>query len=96
MAEMAIMGTARLLRIALKDVPPEQIPGGIKGGDTKLIWSRDNQDEVASARRTFDDLRKKGFAAFAVDSRGEKGSQIFSFDPSAEKMIMTLPLRGGV
>ena len=95
MGIMSIMGTEGQLRIALKGVPPKQLPEGIKGGDAKLIWSRSNADEVESVRRTFDDLKKKGFAAFSVDSKGEKGKQIFNFDSEAEKLIMVPPLRGG-
>jgi hypothetical protein len=95
MAEMAVMGTEPMLKVALKDVPPEMIPEGIKGGDTKLIWSKNNRDEVESARRTFDELKKKGFSAFAVKKDGEKGEQIFSFDETAEKLIMVPAMRGG-
>jgi hypothetical protein len=32
-------------------------------GDTKIMWSKDNQDEVDVARRTFDDMKKKGYTA---------------------------------
>lgn len=64
-------------------------------GDTKLIWDAANEDEVANARRTFDDLRKKGYAAFAVKAKGEKGVQIRDFDPESEKIIMALPMAGG-
>lgn len=93
--EMAVMGTKGQLDIALKDIPASMIPEGIRGGDTKLIWSADNPDEVENARKTFDSLKKKGFAAFAVKAGGEKGEQIKTFDPEAEKIIMALPMRGG-
>ena len=85
-----------MLKIALKDVPPKLMPDGVKGGDTKLIWNPDNSDEVESARHTFDYLKSKGFAAFkAINERGDKGDQMFSFDPRAARIIMTPPLRGG-
>ena len=32
-----------------------------KSGDTRVIWDPDVPEEVASARRTFDELRKKGY-----------------------------------
>jgi hypothetical protein len=89
------MGTEPQLKVALKDVPESQLPDGIKGGDTKLIWSADNEAEIDNAKRTFDDLRKKGFAAFKVNRLGNKGEQIFSFDAEAEKLILTPALRGG-
>lgn len=65
-------------------------------GDTKIIWSKDNPDEVANAKRTFDDLKKKGFAAFAVTGKnGDKGEQIHAFDANAERLIMIPPMVGG-
>ena len=64
-------------------------------GDTKIIWSADSKDEVANAKRTFDDLRKKGYLAFAVRGTGEKGEQVTAFDASAEKLILAPPMQGG-
>lgn len=64
-------------------------------GDTKVIWSRDNEDEVQNARRTFNDLRKKGYIAYSVKGDGDKGKVITEFDAEAEKLILTPPLRGG-
>ncbi len=65
-------------------------------GDTKLVWDADQPDEVANARRTFDDLLAKGFAAFSVTGReGAKGEQIRRFDPAAERIIMVPQLAGG-
>ena len=66
-----------------------------KTGDTKVIWDPDNEDEVANARRTFDDLKKKGYAAFSANKQGEKGEQIRKFDPEAGRIIMVKALRGG-
>jgi len=64
-------------------------------GDTKLIWSQDNSDEIAAARKLFDELIAKKFAAFDVKKKGGMGEQVFIFDPKAEKIIMTPPLAGG-
>lgn len=65
-------------------------------GDTKIIWSRDNTDEVASARKTFTDLTKKGFLAFRAEGKeGTRGEQITEFDPSAERLILVPQMRGG-
>jgi hypothetical protein len=67
-----------------------------RSGDTKLIWDAENADEVANARRTFDDLKKKGFSAFAVTgAKGSKGEMIREFDPAAERIIMVPALQGG-
>lgn len=66
-------------------------------GDSKLIWSTEQPDEVANARRMFDDLKAKGYSAFYVlpDGRGEKGNRLDRFDPAAGKIIMVPPMRGG-
>lgn len=64
-------------------------------GDTKIIWDSDNREEVKAARNTFDDLRKKGFAAFSVKDDGKKNKRIFTFDPNAEKIILVPPMAGG-
>lgn len=65
-------------------------------GDTKLIWSRDNSDEVENARRTFKDLKKKGFVAYKVTGKdGSRGEVIDEFDPHAERVILAPPMVGG-
>ncbi len=64
-------------------------------GDVRVMWNPDNAAEVAAAKKTFDDLRRKGHAAFAVKANGDKGSQITEFDPEAEKIILAPPMRGG-
>lgn len=64
-------------------------------GDTKLIWSSENADEVAQARKTFDELTKKGFSAFTVKRMGGQGERITKFDPEEEKMILVPQLHGG-
>ena len=66
-------------------------------GDTRIIWDKDNPDEVAVAKSAFDRLvGKKKYAAFEVKGRkGDKGSQIRKFDPDAERIIMVPPMAGG-
>ena len=64
-------------------------------GDTRLTWNEDNTDEVAAARKLFDDLRAKRFIAYTVTGKGEKGEMIERFDPTAEKIILSPPMRGG-
>lgn len=70
-----------------------RIMGG--GGDTKVVWDADNRDEVAQARKTFDELRAKGFTAFNVKRNGEKDERITEFDPEAQTLIMVPRLAGG-
>jgi hypothetical protein len=64
-------------------------------GDTKIIWDSENEDEVAVARRTFTELRGKGYAAYAVKKNGDKGEVIREFDPEAERIILAPAMVGG-
>lgn len=65
-------------------------------GDTKIIWDRDNDDEISAAKRTFNDLIKKGFAAFSVKKNGDQNKKVTEFDPDEEKLILIPPMAGGV
>lgn len=65
-------------------------------GDTKVMWSKDNQDEIDNAERTFKDMKKKGYAAFkVVGKKGEQGEQMNEFDPDAERIIFVKQQAGG-
>jgi hypothetical protein len=65
-------------------------------GDTKIMWSKDNEDEIENARRSFDNMKKKGYTAFRVTGKnGEPGEQMREFDPDAERIIFTKPQAGG-
>lgn len=65
-------------------------------GDKKELWNPENQDEVASARATFNKLRGKGYLAYKVRGKdGDKGEQITEFDPDAGALIMAPPMAGG-
>jgi len=64
-------------------------------GDTKVIWDSENEDEVENAKKTFNDLKKKGYSAFSVKKNGEKGSRLDKFDSEEEKMILAPALQGG-
>jgi len=64
-------------------------------GDLKVIWDKDNADEVEAARSQFDALLKKNFIAYTVDAKGEKGKITKKFDVSAEKIILIPEIMGG-
>ncbi len=65
-------------------------------GDIKLSWDKEKPEEVAHAKKTFDDYKKKGYAAFKVKGpKGEKGEIMQEFDPAAEFMILAPPMVGG-
>lgn len=65
-------------------------------GDTKYLWDKNNADEVAIAKSTFDNFRKKGYLAFKVTGKdGAKGDQVTEFDPEAERYIFAPQMQGG-
>lgn len=64
-------------------------------GDTKIIWDKNNRDEVDNARDTYKKMKDKGYMAYSVKEDGEKKKVVYEFDPDAEKLILTPPLRGG-
>lgn len=67
-----------------------------QSGDSRFMWNRNIRDEVESARKHFESLIAKGYAAFkAIGEEGTKGSQVHKFDESLERVIMTPPMKGG-
>lgn len=64
-------------------------------GDSHLVWDATRPDEVAAARRMYDDLKAKKYNAYGVKEKGAKGELISSFDPDLEKIIMAPQMRGG-
>ena len=65
-------------------------------GDQKVMWDSSVPDEVDAARATFDSLKKKGYLAYRAEGKkGEKGEQIRTFDPDAERIILVKPHQGG-
>lgn len=65
-------------------------------GDKRETWDPDDEDQVESARATFNRLIKKGFKAFQVGAAGRKTSkEITEFDPDLGKMILARPIAGG-
>lgn len=66
-----------------------------KEGDLKVTWNSDQPDEVEAARAQFDKLIGKGYLAFKTDKKGDKGEQMRTFDPTAERVILVKQLKGG-
>lgn len=65
-------------------------------GDTRLMWSRDNQPEVDAARDLFKTLKKKQYTAYRAEGKeGSRGEVIHEFDPEAERIIMVPRQVGG-
>jgi len=79
-----------------EQIPAHQMSVMGREGDTKIIWDKDNEDEVDNARRSFDDLRAKGYIAYEVTGKdGSKGKLMTEFDPDAERIILSPPMVGG-
>jgi hypothetical protein len=64
-------------------------------GDLKSTWDKDNPDEVAAARSQFDRLTKKGYIAYRVKGKGDRGEVIREFDPEAGSLILSPAMAGG-
>jgi hypothetical protein len=66
-------------------------------GDLRAMWDKNNPDEVAAARRMFEDLvgKKKYLAFKAEGKRGSEGEQLRTFDPAAERIIFHRQNKGG-
>lgn len=64
-------------------------------GDTRVMWDPNRPDEVAAARKQFDELKGKGYLAYSVKKKGDPGEMIRTFDPDAGKIILAPPQAGG-
>ncbi len=65
-------------------------------GDSRIMWDSRNSDEVAAARRQFEELTGKGFLAYKAEGKdGHQGAQIKEFDPRAERIVLVKRLVGG-
>ena len=65
-------------------------------GYTKIMWNRNERDEVRAAREHFNLLRGKHYLAFRAEgSEGRRGTQIDEFDPDIERIIMVPRSVGG-
>ena len=67
-----------------------------KTGDVRTSWDPNKGEEVDQARRQFEALTKKGYAAFRVAGLDwKKGEQVRTFDPKAERIILIPQVAGG-
>jgi len=89
--------------MSLKTVLDEEIPAGHsmiarldKTGDIKIIFDRNKPAEVAVAAAAFEKARRDGLMSFKVEGKdGTKGAIMHTFDPTAERIILSEPPRGG-
>jgi hypothetical protein len=68
----------------------------LTAGDTRMMWNKDNPDEVEAARLAYNKLVSKGYVAFRTDSKGDRSSRLSEFDPAAERIIMVPKIQGGL
>jgi hypothetical protein len=64
-------------------------------GHKELKWSTDRSDEVAVAKKTFDNLIAKGYSAFASEKKAEPKHLVKTFDPAMEEVVMVPRTVGG-
>ncbi len=64
-------------------------------GDNKLLWDPQDAAGVQAAKNMYDELTKKGYAAFGVKQNGEKAGQIDHFSKDLARIILVPPMRGG-
>jgi hypothetical protein len=64
-------------------------------GDTRFQWDPANPKQVEEAHQKFNELRKRGYAAFRVDKKNKQGESLPEFDAMEERVIMIPPMVGG-
>lgn len=64
-------------------------------GDERIVWDRDSGKEAMEAKVRFEDLIKKNYMAFSVDTKGNKNRKIEEFDVDAEEILMVPPTSKG-
>lgn len=64
-------------------------------GHTTVKWNPNDDDDVAVAEATFNQMTAKGYSAFRVTRLGGKSERLRAFDPDAKAMILVPQLQGG-
>ena len=62
------------------------------GGDERVEWDTDVQETVEAAATTFARLLLSGHVGFVTVGETRK---LEEFDPTAERIVMTMPMAGG-
>lgn len=64
-------------------------------GHDEILWDIGNAQQIQNARKRFNELRAKGYAAYAVGEDGAPGLILQAFDPWAGRIIMAPAMVGG-
>ncbi len=67
--------------------------GDIVQGNLRVIWRKENTEEVVFAEKTFREYIHQGW--IAIGEAAGKKKQIFTFDPNLEKILLAPLLVGG-
>jgi hypothetical protein len=55
-------------------------------GDRRLIWNSLDPDQIREAAKIFNDYLSRGWKAYAVDEKGQKGARIFGFSGEKQEL----------
>jgi hypothetical protein len=71
--------------------------GADVGGDVRVAWDSDNEDECRAVGKLFDELNAKGYRAVKVGDDGKlgDGQAIKKFEKGAGRMVMIPAMMGG-
>ena len=64
-------------------------------GHTTKEWDPAVASEVEAARAAFNQMKGRGYLAYSVNTKGDKGEVIKGFDPNAESIVMSPQMIGG-
>ncbi len=64
-------------------------------GDKKTIYDRTDPVQVEAAKAEFKVYKDKGYMAYKMLDEGKRGEILHSFDPTAERIVFSPPMRGG-
>jgi len=62
------------------------------GGDERVEWDTEVQETVEAAQTMFSRLLLSGHVGFVTTGTTQK---LEKFDPTAERIVMTMPMAGG-
>lgn len=78
----------------VRDRPKSRIQIMGRSGHNEVKWDKSDPTEVRIARRTFEKYRSLGYLAYRKNE-GAEDEMITEFDPDAETIVFSPPMRGG-
>lgn len=66
-----------------------------RSGETTTTWNPRSRDEVAIARKVFDEAKAKRYLIYKANADGTKGELLREFDPNAERIVCSPQNVGG-